>query len=701
MRTEIEIEPGLPHPLGATPRAGGVNFAVVSEHAEAVELCLFDAEGRERRLALPSWDDGVWHGFVRGPGVGVGTVYGFRAHGPFAPARGHRFNDAKLLLDPYAREIVGRFEWDPRHFGTREDQPASPDERDNAAQALKARVAEPLPGQPAPGVCRDPGETIIYELHVKGFSTLHGDVPEPLRGTYAGLAHPACVEHLQALGVTTLSLLPVHYALSERHLAKLGLRNYWGYNTIGWFCPDPRLSSTPDDPTATRAEFRAMVEALHAAGLEVVLDVVYNHSAEAGEDGPSLSLRGLDNALYYRPDPRDPSRSLNWTGCGNTLNFDHPRVVQLCLDSLRYWVQEMGVDGFRFDLAPILGRSAARGGGFDPGAPLFVALAQDPVLARAKLIAEPWDVGPGGYQVGRFPGRWMEWNDRFRDALRRFWLERSVGRDELARRLAGSSDRFHHGLRRPCASVNFITAHDGFTLVDLVSYSRKHNLANGEHNRDGHAHNFSCNCGVEGPTHDPEILARRARLRRALIASLLVSQGTPMLLAGDELGHSQAGNNNAYCQDGPLTWLDWSAADAELFEFVRACVELRRTHPALRRNRWLSDHEGDEDGLPVQWRRVDGASMTVDNWHDHGRHRLGVRLGDPDDALLLLFNAEPQAVEFALPPGRWLLILDSHTPSRRSPETPAGALEGRLRVAGEALVVLSRPLAPDSELDHA
>ena len=689
MDPSIERSAGLPYPLGTSLHAGGVNVAIVSRHAEAVELCLFDAVGDERRIELTERSQDVWHGWFRGAGIGPGTVYGFRVHGPYAPQQGHRFNPHKLLLDPYAREIVGRFDWDPHHFG-HGPNPGELDPRDNAATMLKARVATPLASEPTRGVRIPAAETILYELHVKGFSKLLERVPAELRGTYAGLAHPAAIEHLRALGVTTLSLLPVHYALSEQHLDKLGLTNYWGYNTLGWFCPDPRLSSQPDDPHATRVEFRAMVDALHEAGFEVVLDVVYNHSAEAGELGPTLSLRGLDNALYYRLRSDDRSRCLDWTGCGNTLNFDHAPVVQLVLDSLREWVEVMGVDGFRFDLAPILGR-AARAGGFDPDSPLLVALGQDPILARAKLIAEPWDLGPEGYQLGRFPERWMEWNDRFRDDLRQFWLQRSVGRGEFARRLAGSSDRFHHGLRSPSASVNFITAHDGFTLADLVSYARKHNLANGEDNRDGHDHGFGNNCGIEGPSDEPSIVARRARLRRALIVSLLLAQGTPMLLAGDELGNGQAGNNNAYCQDNPIAWLDWSQVDAELLEFVRACVELRRTHPALRRDAWLRDIEDDrdEDDLRVQWRRPEGAAMRVEDWNDPARHGLGVHLEDPDDDLLLLFNAELEPIEFTLPAGDWSLLLESEQP-RFGPSANARVERGSLRVPGESVFVLSR-----------
>jgi isoamylase len=691
MTTTFELTAGLPYPLGATPLDGAVNFAVVSEHATMIELCVFDESGHETRLPLPSQTDGIWHGALRGAGPGL--VYGLRAHGRHTPRSGHRFNAHKLLLDPYAREIVGQFTWDDRVFGYQRGHPdrhLSLDTRNDAALVPKARVAAPLPGPP-PGVRIPAADTILYELHVKGFSQLHPEVPVSLRGTYAGLAHPVCIEHLRSLGVTTLSLMPVHYALTEQRLELLGLRNYWGYNTLGWFCPDPRLSSQPHDPTATRVEFRDMVAALHAAGFEVVLDVVYNHSAEESELGPTLSLRGLDNALYYRLDPSDPSRCINWSGCGNTLNLEHPRVVQLVLDSLRYWVTELGVDGFRFDLAPLLGRTHARADAFDPQAALLVAIEQDPVLARAKLIAEPWDLGPDGYVLGRFPDRFMEWNDRFRDDLRRFWLERSSSRGELARRLAGSNDRFHHGLRLPSASINFITAHDGFTLADLVSYSHKHNLANGELNHDGHAANFSNNCGVEGPTDDPQIIARRARLRRALLASLFVAQGTPMLLAGDELGNSASGNNNAYCQDNPISWLDWSGADLELLAFVRACIELRRTHPTLRSNTWLRDDSDPSEGVSaygVEWRRPDGVVMSIDDWDDRERHCLGVRMGEhpdkPGDAVFLLFNAEPKPVPFTLPSGRWQVLLDSAAPNHAHPIATA-----TITVAGESILVLA------------
>ncbi|HVI02647.1 MAG TPA: glycogen debranching protein GlgX [Enhygromyxa sp.] len=695
----MSLIPGLPYPLGATLRDGGVNFAVASDRATAIELCTFDAGGEEQRERLPGHDDGVWHGFLARASAGL--RYGFRAHGPWAPSEGHFFNPNKLLLDPYAREVVGEFVWDDAHYGyVRGDASMRRDTRDNAALMPKARVAAPLDGPPPVPLRVPAADTVIYELHVKGFSKLNPAIPEPLRGTYAGLAHPASIAHLQALGVTTVELLPVQHAISERRLVALGLSNYWGYNPIAWFCPDPRLSSTPSDPTATRAEFRAMVAALHAAGLEVLLDVVFNHSAEAGETGPTLSLRGLDETLYYRHEHGDPQRCVNWTGCGNTLNFHQPRVVQLTLDALRHWVEEFGVDGFRFDLAPTLGRTHVE---FDPVAPLFVALAQDPTLAGIKLIAEPWDLGPHGYRLGGFPRRWLEWNDRYRDCVRRFWLHRDVDRAELARRIAGSSDVFARELRAPTASLNLVTAHDGFTLADLVSYARKHNLANAEDNRDGHTNNHSVNCGVEGPTEDPQILGLRRDRSRALLATLLCSRGTPMLLAGDELGRTQRGNNNAYCQDNAISWIDWSTIDASLLAYVQQLIALRRDYPALR---WLpltrvatqgvaggpggppgceafwGGCSGSEPEPLIEWLRPDGEAMGVEDWHDTDEHALMVRLGDLDDALLLLFNAELAPREFVLPPGVWTIVLCS---ARAAPEQ----LDDRVIAPAHAVVVLA------------
>jgi isoamylase len=670
----LPLSVGLPYPLGATLRADGVNFAVFSEHAQFIELCLFDADGGTEvaRHRLPCRTDGVWHGFL--PATGAGCVYGLRAHGPYRPDAGQRFNPHKLLLDPYAREIVGRFEWNAEHFGYQRDHQdgaASFDSRDNTAHALKARVAAPLPPVGTRPEPRPTADIVLYELHVKGFTRLHPELPEPQRGTYAGLAHPAVTDHLKRLGVTTLSLLPVHYALTEERLAKMGLVNYWGYNPIGFFCPDPRLSSTPDDPSATRREFRAMVEQLHAAGLEVVIDVVFNHTAESDETGPTLSMRGLDNATWYRLVHDDRARYENLTGCGNTVNVAHPRVTQFVLDCLRFWAGEMGVDGFRFDLAPVLGCTAH---GFDAQAAFFTALAQDPLLARARLIAEPWDVGHGGYQLGRFPGRWLEWNDRFRDGMRQFWLPRSVDRAEFARRLLASSDRFQRGTRTPLASVNHVTAHDGFTLRDLTSYRHKHNEANGEANTDGHNANYSVNCGVEGTTSDATVNAERGRLARALLATTLLAQGTPMLTAGDELGHTQKGNNNAYCQDNAISWLDWAIADHALAAFAARLIELRRRLPALRQPNWLADHVYADGRRDVDWRDFGGHQMSVARWHDAARHCLAALLApEHEAAVFVIFNAEPRALDCLLPAGSWRLVLDSSDPD--APEEPVEGVQ--------------------------
>ncbi len=675
------LRAGLPHPLGATVQDGGVNFAVVSERARAIELCLFDAADQRElaRYPLPACSDGVWHGFL--PGAGAGLVYGLRAHGEYKPDAGHRFNPHKLLLDPYAREIVGRFEWRDEHFGWRRGDAQSHrsfDARDNAAFALKARVAAvdaPLAAARAPLPAAD---VVLYELHVKGFTRRHPDVPPPLRGTFAGLAHPAAIAHLARLGVTTIALQPVHYALNEEPITARGLVNYWGYNTIGYFCPDPRLSSTPDDPAATRAEFRAMVDALHAAGFEVLIDVVFNHTAEGNELGPTLSFRGLDNALWYRLRHDDPARYDDVTGCGNTVHIHHRRVTQFVLDALRYWVEFMGADGFRFDLAPVLGRTTH---GFDPRAPFFVALLQDPLLARVRLVAEPWDLGPGGFQLGRFPGGFLEWNDRFRDSVRQFWLTRSADRAEFARRLLGSSDRFHHGLRRPSASVNYVAAHDGMTLRDLVSFASKHNEANGEDNRDGRPTEHSVNCGVEGETDDAAINRQRQRLARALLATVLLAQGTPMLLAGDELGRTQRGNSNGYCQDNDTSWIDWERADAELAELAARLIRLRRAGASLARDAWYGRRE-------ATWLVPEGREPRVDDWHDPRRHCLGVRVvspvvspADSQVSTLLIFNAESGTVDFALPAGDWRVVFDS------SEEAPPHARE-RIDVPPASVVVL-------------
>ncbi len=708
MRTRDRLLPGRPEPLGALARDGGVHFAVWSDHAERIELCVFDAQAQRelRRHALHGPHDGVFHGFL--PEAGPGLVYGLRAHGPHAPEAGHRFNPRKLLLDPWAREIVGRFAWRDEHFGHSRDHPDGaqvPDSRDNAAWALKARVAPPP--APAPGWFNMPrvdvADMVLYELHVKGFTRQHPGLPPELRGTYAGLAHPAAVRHFKALGVTTLSLLPVHYHLDEPALVTRGQVNYWGYNTLGFFCPDPRLSCRPDDPGAAAAEFRDMVATLHANGLEVVLDVVYNHTPEGDERGPTLSMRGLDHASWYRLDPCDRSRCENLTGCGNTLNVAHPRVTQFVLDSLRYWVHEMGVDGFRFDLAPVLGRTRA---GFDPEAAFFTALRQDPILARAHLIAEPWDAAYDGYQLGRFPGRFLEWNDKFRDSVRCYWLGAaagaSVGRGEFARRFTASSDLFHHGQRLPGASVNFVTAHDGFTLLDMVSYADKRNHANGEGNRDGRSGEPCAHFGVEGPSDDPAIRELRLRLRRAMLATLLLAQGTPMLCAGDEIGRSQQGNNNAYCQDNPGTWLDWAAADDDLAAFVAELIALRRSEPALRHAQWFRACPAPPGERSLVWFTPAGQEMTVADWHDslHGAFACKI-LGSPHEGpatpdlprLLLAFNPAPHATPFVLPAGLWQVAIDS---SGELASGSALAAVASFAVPARALVVLRSParLAP-------
>jgi glycogen operon protein len=687
----LHLEFGRQEPMGAHARDGGVNFAVFSEHAEAIDLCVFDEAGSERRLRLFGPDDGIFHGFIAEAQPGL--TYGLRAHGPYRPEAGLLFNPAKLLLDPWAREIVGTYRHEPIHHGyvlghaqgNREIDP-----RDNAAQMLKARVAPPA--SQAPGTSNRPRhrdeEVVLYEVHVKGFSMQHPQIPEELRGTYGALAHPVAIAHFRNLGVTTLSLLPVHYHLDEGPLSERGAVNYWGYNTLGFFAPDPRFAREPSRATE---EFRAMVQALHAEGIEVLLDVVYNHTPEGNEYGPTLSFRGLDQASWYRLQRDDRSRCENISGCGNTLNVAHPRVTQFVLDSLRYWMHEMGVDGFRFDLAPVLGRE---GHGFDPHASFFTALRQDPILAGARLVAEPWDGAADGYQVGRFPGRFQEWNDKFRDAVRGYWLRRGVDRGEFARRFTASDDLFRHHQRLPTASVNFIAVHDGFTLADVVSYSRKHNEANGEGNRDGRDDELSGNLGVEGPTDDRVVIALRRRTRKAMMATLLLAQGTPMLCAGDEIGNSQGGNNNAYSQDNATGWLDWPGADHNFAQFVAEASALRRSEPLLHHGRWFTTPGGAGHGPKLSWLMPAGGAPSVQDWHDLGSHALTCLIDSGFDLpaegsarLLLLFNPEAQEVAFALPDGDWRLALDSSgvLASRQ------GALPRALAVPAHALVVLRPP----------
>ena len=702
----LALEAGRPWPLGVTWDGEGLNIAVASGSAQTIELCLFDADNQPEthRATLPGHTVDVWHGYLRAqPGSALGRpgqLYGLRAHGPWRPDRGHRFNPRKLLLDPYARQIVGEFDWGPEHFGHDGHHPLQPDPRDNAATALKCRVVSDHFDWAGDAPLRTPlVDTVLYELHVKGCTRLHSGVPEHLRGTYAGLAHPAMLQHLQHLGITAVSLLPVQQWLDEQRLVAMGLRNHWGYNTLGFFCPAPRLAA---DPAHARHEFREMVRCLHAAGIEVLLDVVFNHSAESDEHGPTLCWRGLDNAGSYRLPSENRAAYDNYSGCGNTLDVRQGAVLRLVLDSLRFWVSEMHVDGFRFDLAPVLGRGTA---GFDRDGPFFQAIAQDPVLApllaAGKLIAEPWDIGPDGYQVGNFPRGWLEWNDSFRDTVRAFWLGGAVTRGQFAQALAGSSQRLQARRRLPGASVNYVISHDGFTLRDLVSYDLRHNEANGEHNRDGHGHNLSWNCGIEGPTDDPEVLALRSRLQRAVLATLLLSQGTPMLAAGDEIGHTQQGNNNPYCQDNAITWIDWRQADTGLGNFTAQVLALRRRWLPLGASWYagLADARGLHD---LSWLRRHGGSLSDWDWNQSASRVLGAFIGAPGrggQPLLLLFNAEPQDCDFTLPPGPWQALLDSADDAAGAmPNTVAdvvGTYPLRARsvvlLAGDALAATGQP----------
>jgi glycogen operon protein len=682
MRLAPALGPGRAHPLGATPDGGGVNFAVFSDNATRIELCVFDRGGRETRYDLPERDGSVWHGYLEGARPGL--RYGYRAHGPWAPRDGHRFNPAKLLLDPYARALTGHPRWAPELMGHAGGNDLERDLRDSAPFMAKGIVTAPFGAPVTPGPGTPPERTVIYEAHVKGLTWRHPSASP--RGTFLGLASEPVLEHLTRLGVTAVELLPVHAFITDGFLVERGLTNYWGYQTLGFFAPDPRYLHA-----GGVGEFREMVGRLHAAGIEVILDVVYNHTCEGSELGPTLSFRGLDNASYYRLAP-EPRYYINDTGTGNTLRLDHPMVLRMVMDSLRYWAGEMGVDGFRFDLAATLGR---RDHGFDPAAPFFQALRQDPLLAGVKLIAEPWDVGPGGYRLGGFPPPFMEWNDRYRDGVRRFWRGDRGAAAELAARITGSAGEFDRAGRPATSSVNFVTAHDGFTLADLVSYGRKHNEANGEGNRDGHSENYSENFGVEGPTSDRAILEARARRVRAMIATLMLSQGTPMLLAGDEIGHSQRGNNNAYAQDNEISWLDWRRADRALCAFVARAVAFRKAHPILSQKRFLHSRERAEDGREdLFWHHPSGRPMTEKDWLDPALKvviaEIRTASGTPpyaagEEALLVVLNAGP-GLEIALPAPPegwvWTMGLDSADPAR------SGRCRARLRVAGQSAVAL-------------
>jgi isoamylase len=701
------VWPGRPFPQGATWDGQGVNFALFSEHAEGVELCLFDDRGRRelQRIPLREQTDQVWHCYL--PEARPGQLYGYRVSGPYQPQHGHRFNPQKLLLDPYAKAIVGSLAWSDAHFGYRigsQRADLSQDRRNNASGMPKCQVIDPAFSW---GDDRNPRtrwhDTVIYEMHVRGFTKLHPQVPPQLRGTYAGLGTTPVIEYLQDLGVTAVELMPVHWFLNDRHLVEKGLRNYWGYNSIGYFAPHQDYSST----LQADREFKTMVKALHSAGIEVILDVVYNHTAEGSHLGPTLSFRGIDNAAYYRLLHDDPRYYMDYTGCGNTLNMLHPRVLQMIMDSLRYWITEMHVDGFRFDLAAALARELHE---VDRLGAFFDIIHQDPVISQVKLIAEPWDLGEGGYQVGRFPVGWTEWNGKYRDVIRDYWKGEGGLIGDLAYRVAGSSDLYEHSGRRPYASVNFVTAHDGFTLRDLVSYNDKHNEANKDENRDGENHNRSWNCGAEGPTDDPEIRALRLRQTRNLLASLLLSQGVPMLLAGDEVGHSQQGNNNAYCQDNELTWLSWDTGEDEkqLLEFVRDLIRLRSDHRVFRRRKFFQNRAiRGENVRDIVWLDPAGTQMSDEQWRDGFARSLGVFLSGRglderdergrtivDTDFIVLVNAHYETVEFKLPgqpeDARWALRVDTTNAKFEKEErvfAPGDtyALQGRALALFEAL----------------
>jgi isoamylase len=706
----MRVWPGTAYPLGATWDGAGTNFALFSEVADQVELCLF-GEGaagersQETRVALTEVDGFVWHCYL--PGVGPGQRYGYRVHGPYRPERGHRCNPAKLLLDPYGKAVEGEVSWDQAVYSYQHDDPSTLNADDSAPYMPRNVVTNPYFDWTDDRPPRTPyHETLIYEAHVRGLTLRHPGVPAEQRGTYAALAHPAVLEHLTRLGVTAVELMPVHQFVPEPGLARRGLTNYWGYNTIAFLAPHNRYSSsgTPDGQVA---EFKAMVKALHEAGIEVILDVVYNHTAESGALGPTLSFRGIDNAAYYHLAPDNPQQYLDYTGCGNSLNVRHPHALQLIMDSLRYWILDMHVDGFRFDLAAALARELHD---VDRLAAFFDLVQQDPVVSQVKLIAEPWDVGQGGYQVGKFPPLWSEWNGKYRDTVRDFWRGRPATLPEFASRLTGSSDLYETSGRRPVASVNFVTCHDGFTLQDLVSYDRKHNEANGDHNRDGTDDNRSWNCGAEGPSDDPAVNELRARQVRNFLVTLFCSQGVPMLLAGDEMGRTQLGNNNAYCLDNEVSWVDWEAAgkQQDLIEFACALSELRRAHPVFRRRRFFSGQAAPARGAlqDIVWLTPAGRQMTDSDWHTGYARSLGVFLngdaitepgprGDAvrDQSFLLLFNAHRDTVTFALPPRRfgdaWDVLADTATAPGGDPRTyrasAAVDLRGRsIMVLGEA-----------------
>ncbi len=681
------LAPGLPFPLGATWDGLGTNFAVFSAHAERVDLCLFDPSGKRQIAAftLPEWTDEVWHGYL--PNAQVGSIYGYRAYGPYEPQRGYRFNPHKLLLDPYARRLAGELKWSDALFGHRVNSPRADlsfDRRDSAPGMVKAVVTDESFNWADDRPPNVPwSDTVIYEAHLRGLTMLCEDIRPNARGTFAALAEPKIIDHLRRLGITAIELLPIHSFVQDRNLVQRGLRNYWGYNTLGFFAVEPHYLSEN-----SAHEMRVAVRRLHAAGIEVILDVVYNHTAEGSELGPTLSFRGLDNSSYYRLVPDNPRHCINDTGTGNTLNLSNARVLQMVMDSLRYWVTQFHVDGFRFDLGVTLGREPH---GFDPGAGFFDALRQDPALSRVKLISEPWDVGPGGYQLGHHPPGFAEWNDRFRDAIRRYWRGDQGQRGDVAARVAGSSDLFDRRARRPWASVNYAASHDGYTLADVTSYVERHNEANGEDNRDGHGDNYSANWGVEGPTDDPAINETRARVQRGLLATVFLSHGTPMLLSGDEFGRTQRGNNNAYCQDNEISWLDWKQAQSPqgqaLAAYVARLMQLRHENPILRCRHFLHGKEEPAPGiLDIAWFDTHGEIISSESWNNPEKRLFAVRRASRNDdgtvpILTLFLNPSEKDRVFRLPtqnvPTR--LLLDSADPAK--PESD---------IAGEEITVASR-----------
>ncbi len=694
--------------MGANWDGAGVNFSLFSENATGVELCLYDDRDENRetnRIAITEQTDSCWHIYLQGAKPGL--RYGYRVHGPYDPNNGQRFNPAKLLMDPYAKSIDGFLRWDDALFGYKvgnSEEDLNRDDRDSAPFVPKSVVVDPYFDWRNDSQLRIPWhETIIYELHVKGFTMLHPEIPEDLRGTYAGLAHPAAIEYLSKLGITSVELMPIHHSVGDRHLQARGLTNYWGYNSIGFFAPDARFSAAGSVGDQV-AEFKNMVRTMHAAGLEVILDVVYNHTAEGNHLGPTVCFRGIDNTAYYRSVDGQPRYYMDYTGCGNTLNMRHPRALQLLMDSLRYWVTEMHVDGFRFDLAAALARELHE---VDRLGAFFDIIHQDPTLSQVKLIAEPWDLGEGGYQVGNFPVLWSEWNGRYRDCVRDYWRGSDQSLAEFASRLTGSSDLYESSGRRPYASINFLTAHDGFTLTDLVSYNERHNEKNGDENRDGEPNNRSWNCGFEGPTEDPKVNVLRVRQKRNFIATLFLSLGVPMLLGGDEFGRSQQGNNNAYCEDNEISWLDWENIDTAQLEFTRKIIEFYKQHPVFRRRRWFQGRSiRGNDVSDLAWFRPDGEQMSDEDWGVSFAKSLGVFIsGDEipsldaagrriqDDSFYVIFNAHWEPVEFTLPPDRWgqawsrVLDTSNGMPTEDEWQRAAGT---RINIESRSLVVMRR-----------